>query len=85
MQVIEDYDDFEDFLFEKETVVPEHPTNQSRWSTAYEQVVKDQQGDFWMLRWEVGSTEYQEVDFKVEVTQVYPKEVIKTIYTPSKD
>jgi hypothetical protein len=85
MKVITDYEEAEDYLYGMEIVVEEHPVSQGRWSTQFEQVVKDTEGDFWLLAWESGSTEYQEVDFELVVTQVYPKEVTKTIYTTSKD
>lgn len=79
-KVITDYEEAEDYIYGMETVVPETITDQSRWSTFFEQVVKDGDGNYWRLNWESGSTEYQEVDFEMQVTQVYPKEVTTTIY-----
>lgn len=78
--IITDYDEAEEYLYDMETVVEEHPTGQSRWSTFYEKVVKDKDGNYWELSWESGSTEQQEIDFELSVTQVYPKEVTTTIY-----
>lgn len=85
MPVITDYDAAEDYLYGMETVVEEHPIDQGRWTILFKKVVKDSEGNFWELNWESGSTEYQGVDFELQVTQVYPKEVVKTIYTTKKD
>lgn len=65
------------------TVVPETPYDQSRWSTYYTSVVQDEEGRFWELNWESGSTEQQDMPFEYcyhEVTEVFPKEVTKIEY-----
>lgn len=60
---------------------------QSRWSTFFSQVYKDTRDEtFWEIYWSRGSTEYQDEDIKdnLGVTQVYPKEVTTTVYSPER-
>jgi hypothetical protein len=77
---ITDYEEFENYAYGMETVVEEHPIDKGRWTTYFEQVVKDKEGKYWLLEWESGSTEYQDIDFSVEVTEVFPLEVTQTVY-----
>lgn len=68
------HDDFE-------TMFPEHVIDTSRWSTFYEMVTKHKaSGTFWQISWEVGSTEYQDVDFDPSFVQVYPHQITTTVY-----
>ena len=51
------------------------------WSNVYEGVfTKVADGTFWRGTWEVGATESQEIDLGFALVQVYPKEVVTTIY-----
>jgi len=71
---------------EYETIVEESIVDQSRWSTFYEAVfLKKSDKTFWRGSWETGSTEYPETDLNFTMTQVYPKEVLTTIYSTEKD
>jgi hypothetical protein len=82
-QLILQEDCEEQEFYEAET--SEEITDQSRWSTFYEQVFKDtRDGTFWEISWSRGSTEQQ--DFGVEdvsVQQVWPRVVTRTIYVNS--
>lgn len=78
---ITDFDIAEEYLYGMKTIVPETPVEQSRWSTFFEQIVQDEEtGKFFKLEWESGSTEYQEVDFELTVTEVEPYDTIITRY-----
>lgn len=77
------YDEWEEYAFGMTTIVPETPLEQSRWMTLYEKVVQDNEGNYWKLTWEQGSTEQQELSFEdcySEVTQVYPVETTTTVF-----
>ncbi|QOV06107.1 hypothetical protein CPT_Pasto_033 [Rhizobium phage Pasto] len=80
--ICEDCDDMEFY----EAVTAENITGDSRWSKFYEQVFKDTRtGDFWEISWSRGATEYQDQGVEdVEVRQVWPKVVQRTIYSPVK-
>lgn len=80
---ITDYDQWEEMVYEWETVEPEKPCDQSRWKTFYEKTVKSPDGKFYYLYWESGSTEQQDMpweDMYHSATRVFPKEVTTTIY-----
>jgi len=62
----------------------EEITDQGRWTTTFSRVVRQKSsGKFFALTWERGSTEYQHQDGEDNfwyINEVYPKEVMKTIY-----
>jgi len=71
---------------EYETIVKEYIVDQSRWGTFYEAIfLKKSDKTFWRGSWETGSTECQETDLGFTMTQVYPKEVLTTVYSTEKD
>lgn len=75
----------EDEFFEE--VTAEKIEEQSRWSTFFSQVYKDtRDGTFWEIYWSRGSTECQDEDIEdnLSVSQVYPKEVTTTVYSPER-
>jgi len=76
------YGDHPDYkLVEGEEVV-----DTSRWSNIMMAVVQEKEtGHFYQLTWESPATEYQECDPGFEMTQVYPKQVTKTVYTTKKE
>ncbi len=78
----EDADDQEFY----EEITSAEITGDSRWSKFYEQVWKDtRDGTFWEISWSRGATEYQDEGAEnVEVRQVWPKVVQRTIYTTVK-
>ena len=83
MTIITDPDDIEDLFYgdEYKQVTDEEVVNTSRWSQFMEQILQHKpSGDYYRANWEVGATEYQEVDLEVELTPVFPKEITKTIY-----
>lgn len=74
-------DEIETLMWDLKEVVPEAPFDQSRWVTYWSKVVYEPEEDtYYKLCWCVGSTENQEVDLKLEVTQVEPVEVMTTVY-----
>lgn len=74
-KTITDYDEADYYLFGLETKVEEHVVETSRWSQFFEQVVYDKASDkYYLLSWESGATEYQDVDFEMLVEEVEPYE-----------
>lgn len=70
---------FDDFTVVQKPV----PIDTSRWAIQYEMVFsKDEK--FYRMNWEVGATEYQEVDFEPYVIEVFPVEKTITVYEPKK-
>ena len=83
-------EDFEDITFgdhpDYKTVVDEEVVDTSRWSQFMRMVTKEiKTGKFFEVTWEVGATEYQECEPGFEMVEVFPKEIIKTIYTTKKE
>ncbi len=78
----EDADDQEFY----EEVTSAEITGDSRWAKFYEQVFKDNRdGTYWEIQWSRGATEYQDQGVEdVEVRQVWPKVVQRTIYSAVK-
>lgn len=80
---IKEWEEWENYEFGMETVVGETPVDQSRWKTSWEKVVRDQEtGKYYLLMWESGSTEYQDMNFEDEHHEVievepYEETVIK--------
>jgi hypothetical protein len=53
----------------------------NRWSLTYESILmKIGEGTFWRARWREGSTEQQEQELGLSLTQVYHKVVPANIY-----
>lgn len=76
------YDDWEEWVYDTETVESESITDQGRWETYWTKVVK-KDGKFYRLDWASGSTEYQDRPFEDtfhQVTEVEPKQVTVTKY-----
>ena len=72
--VFSDHEDYE---------VVESPSvfDTGRWTTSYECVVKRlSDNTYWSIWWDVGATEYQEVDPNFASHQVEPVEVTKIEY-----
>lgn len=68
------------FGFEPETV--KEINDIGRWTTSVSKVYKRVADEtYWRFSWQEGNTECQEVDFDLDIEQVYPKQVTKTIYT----
>ena len=63
-------------------VVKSEIIDQRRWVTVWENVVthKDFPEEFVRVRYELGSTEYQEAELNAEFVQVYPQEVTVVQY-----
>ena len=71
--------DIVDFGFEE--VTEAEYGGKRRWTTPFSQVFKRVADEtYWRFSWQEGNTEYQEVDFDLDIEQVYPKQVTKTIY-----
>jgi len=67
----------EDFV----QVTEEQIVEQRRWTTCYSQVLKHvASGKYYAAIWDVGSTEYQETEPNLVLTEVEPKEVTVTQY-----
>jgi len=70
-------------IFDDSEIVHQEITSQSRWMT-YHAIVIKVDGKFYAWNYGNGSTENQEDDYnwddEVELTEVFPKEVVKTIY-----
>lgn len=76
-------DPMEDVLFGEtfERVTEESIYDQDRWHTYYTQVLKHKKtGEYWRADWVAGSTEYQECNPDLTLTQVTPKEVTAIQY-----
>lgn len=57
-------------------VTEETIEDQDRWHTYLYQVLQhNETGEYWGAEWRVGSTEYQECDHDLILTQVEPREV----------
>lgn len=83
-------EDFYDITFgdhpDYETVVGEEVVDTSRWSHFMKMVTREvKTGKFYEVTWEVGATEYQECEPDFQMVEVFPKEVVTTIYTTEKD
>ena len=75
-------DDWWDFL-DQETVQSTSITDQDRWHTYYEKVVKTKDGKFYSLWWREGSTECQDCPFDemyCEAIEVEPYQETVTKY-----
>lgn len=71
--------DWEDYPFTD--VTSEKIEDQSRWSTFYSKVVKDNRTDkLYEVLWDRGSTEYQESSGEITFYEVEPKQVTVTKY-----
>ena len=85
-----DNDEFYDITFgdhpNYKTVVDEEIVGNSRWSHYMEMVIEEEKtGKFFLLNWEVGATEYQDPEPNFEMVEVFPKQVMTTVYTTEKD
>jgi hypothetical protein len=80
------YDDPMEAVFYEEEfleVTEETIENQRRWTTTYSQVLQQKgTGEFWLARWECGSTEDQDTDPSLTLTLVQPVEVTRVEYRP---
>jgi len=76
-------DEIEDLFYgdRYQQVTEETVVSTSRWSNSIEQVLYDTADcKYYLAEWEVGATEYQDVDMEVILTQVEPYEVTVTKY-----
>lgn len=74
----------EEFGFE--WVTDENILEKSRWSILVDRVAKRRSDNtFWQFSWQVGATEYQEVDDDIYGIEVFPMVVEKTVYLTQKD
>lgn len=72
---LNDSEEIEDLFYGSDytQVTDECITDTSRWSNYVEQVFQHKgSGKYYRANWEVGATEYQDVDMEVTLTEVEP-------------
>ena len=85
-----DNEEFYDITFgdhlDYNTVVDEEVVDTSRWYNLMKMVVQEiETGKFFRVTWKAGATEYQEVEPNFQMVEVFPRQVMTTVYTTKKD